>query len=59
VDRGLGLILKNLKSQLKMCWYTSVIPPLRRLRQEDHEFKASLKQRDPAKNKNKKQMIFY
>jgi hypothetical protein len=25
-----------------MQWYTSVIPTLRRLRQEDHEFKASL-----------------
>jgi hypothetical protein len=30
------------KFKIKVWWYTSVIPALRKLRQEDHEFRASL-----------------
>jgi hypothetical protein len=48
-------IIINKKCQV--WWYTPIIPALRRLRQEDHKFKASLdyKERHYPKNKIKQE----
>jgi hypothetical protein len=36
------LVLKNYIIKSQLWWYTPVIPALRRLKQEDYKFKASL-----------------